>query len=105
MLSFGANSIGAYPDRPIRLIVPSGAGGITDNLARHLVTQLTPLLGQQAFVENKPGASGISGTQFVANAPADGYTLLMVFPSHVTNPSLFAKLPYDSVNLLNQLLL
>lgn len=97
MLSFGANSIGAYPDRPIRLIVPSGAGGITDNLARLLVTQLSPLLGQQVFVENKPGASGISGTQFVANAPADGYTLLMVFPSHVTNPSLFAKLPYDSV--------
>jgi tripartite-type tricarboxylate transporter receptor subunit TctC len=87
----------AYPDKPIRLVIPSGAGGVTDLLARSLVLQLTKELGQQVFVENRPGASGITGSVFVANSPPDGYNLLMVFPSHVTNPSLFNKLPYDSV--------
>lgn len=87
----------AYPDKPIRLVIPSGAGGVTDLLARSLVLQLTKELGQQVFVENRPGASGIAGSVFVANSAPDGYNLLMVFPSHVTNPSLFKKLPYDTV--------
>ena len=86
----------AFPERPIRIVVPSGAGGVTDSLARLLAIELSQNLGQQVFIENRPGASGISGTQFVATAAPDGYTLLMVFPSHVTNPSLFSKLPYDT---------
>jgi tripartite-type tricarboxylate transporter receptor subunit TctC len=87
----------AFPDHPIRLVVPSGAGGVTDSLARLLAIELSQNLGQQVFVENRPGASGITGTQFVATSSPDGYTLLMVFPSHVANPSLFSKLPYDTI--------
>ena len=86
-----------FPDHPIRLVVPSGAGGVTDSLARLLSTELSKNLGQSVFVENRPGASGIAGTQFVASAAPDGYTLLMVFPTHVTNPTLFSKLPYDTI--------
>lgn len=87
----------AFPDHPIRLIIPSGAGGVTDTLARSLTQSMSADLGQQVVVDNRPGASGIVGSEVVANSPADGYTLLMVFPSHAVNPSLFAKLPYDSV--------
>jgi len=86
-----------YPDKPIRLVIPSGSGGVTDLLARNLVLQLSKELGQQVFVENRPGASGITGSLFVANSAPDGYNLLMVFPTHVTNPSLFKKLPYDTL--------
>lgn len=88
---------GEFPNRSIRLVVPSGAGGVTDSLARLLATELSQNLDQPVFVENRPGASGITGSQFVASATPDGYTLLMVFPSHVTNPSLFSKLPYDTL--------
>jgi len=95
-LTFIEHLRAAFPEHPIRLVVPSGAGGVTDSLARLLAIELSQNLGQQVFIENRPGASGISGTQFVATATPDGYTLLMVFPSHVTNPSLFSKLPYDT---------
>jgi tripartite-type tricarboxylate transporter receptor subunit TctC len=88
---------GEFPDHSIRLVVPSGAGGVTDSLARLLAVELSHNLGQQVFVDNRPGASGITGSQFVATSPPDGYNLLMVFPSHVTNPSLFSKLPYDTL--------
>ncbi len=87
-----------YPTRPIRLIIPSGAGGVTDILARNLAPRLGDALGQQVVIDNRPGASGIVGSLIVAKAPADGYTLLMVFPSHVTNPSLFPDVPYDTVS-------
>jgi len=87
----------AYPEKSIRLVIPSGSGGVTDLLARSLVIQLYKELGQQVFVENRPGASGITGSLFVANSQPDGYNLLMVFPSHVTNPTLFGKLPYDTL--------
>lgn len=94
---FSPSSFAAYPEKPIRLVVPSGAGGVTDALARVLSVQMSQLLGQSVFVDNRPGASGITGSQFVANSAPDGYNLLMVFPSHVTNPSLFKKLPYDTL--------
>ena len=86
-----------YPARPIRMIVPSGAGGVTDVLGRVVAHKLGASLGQQVVIDNRPGASGIVGSQIVANAPPDGHTLLMVFPSHVVNASLFAALPYDTV--------
>jgi len=94
-----ANALGAeaYPSRPIRLIVPSGAGGVTDILARILAERMRTSLGQQVVVDNRPGAGGIVGTEIVARASPDGYTLVMVFPSHAVNPSLNAKMPYDSV--------
>jgi len=85
-----------YPSQPIRLLVPAGAGGITDILARIIAAKLTQQLGQQVLVDNRPGAGGIIGTELVAHAAPDGYTLLMVFPSHAANPSLYAKLPYDT---------
>jgi tripartite-type tricarboxylate transporter receptor subunit TctC len=87
----------AYPSHPIRLIVPTGAGGITDILARTIAQKMGASFGQQVVVDNRPGASGIVGSQIVATAPPDGYTLLMVFPSHAVNPSLFASVPFDTV--------
>ena len=87
----------AYPSKPIRIIVPSGAGGITDILARLVAQKVGEQVGQQMVVDNRPGASGIVGSEMVARATPDGYTLLMVFPTHPVNPSLFAKMPYDTV--------
>jgi len=86
----------AYPDHPIRLIVPTGAGGITDVLARLVGQHLGNQLGQPVVVENKAGASGVIGSQFVAQASPDGYTLLFAFPTHVANPSTINSLPYDT---------
>ncbi|MEI2416430.1 tripartite tricarboxylate transporter substrate binding protein [Orrella sp. JC864] len=85
-----------YPERPIRLVVPTGAGGITDILARILGERLGARLGQPIVIENKPGGAGVIGSQSVASAKPDGYTLLMAFPSHVANPSTLKSLPYDT---------
>jgi tripartite-type tricarboxylate transporter receptor subunit TctC len=86
-----------YPSQPIHLIVPTGAGGITDVLARALGDKLGGLLKQTVIVENRPGASGLIGSAYVARAKPDGYTLLMTFPSHVVNPSTIKKMPYDTI--------
>lgn len=86
-----------YPNRPIRLVVPTGAGGNTDTFARIVADKLKAPLGQQVIVDNRSGASGIVGTDIVAKAAPDGYTLLMVFPSHPVNPSLYSDLPYDTL--------
>jgi tripartite-type tricarboxylate transporter receptor subunit TctC len=96
-LSVLFRSAGAdYPERPIRLVVPTGAGGITDVLARILGERLDRLLKQPVVVDNKSGASGIIGSQQVAQAQPDGYTLLFAFPTHVANPSTVKSLPYDT---------
>jgi len=87
-----------FPNRPIRLVVPTGAGGITDILARVLSAKLSPAMGQQVVVDNRTGAGGIIGTDIVAKAAPDGYTLLFAFPSHAVNPSLRSSLPYDTIN-------
>jgi tripartite-type tricarboxylate transporter receptor subunit TctC len=96
-LSAVASAAESYPSRPIRVVIPSGAGGITDILGRVIAQKLTESFGQQVVIDNRPGASGIVGSQIVAKAPPDGHTLLMVFPSHVVNPSLYANMPYDTV--------
>jgi len=93
----GAGAAESYPSRPVRIIIPSGAGGITDILGRVIAPKLTEGLGQQIVVDNRPGASGIVGSQIVAKSAPDGYTLLMVFPSHVVNQSLYPDVPYDTV--------
>jgi tripartite-type tricarboxylate transporter receptor subunit TctC len=80
------------------MVVPTGAGGVTDILARILAERMREALRQQVVVDNRPGAGGIIGSDIVAKAQPDGYTLLMVFPSHPVNPSLNAKMPYDTVN-------
>ena len=92
-----ATAAESYPSRPIRIVIPSGAGGITDILGRIIAQKLGDSLGQQVVIDNRPGASGIVGSQIVAKAAPDGYTLLMVFPSHPVNPSLYANIPYDTV--------
>jgi tripartite-type tricarboxylate transporter receptor subunit TctC len=85
-----------YPNRTIKIIVPTGVGGITDLLARLVGKSISDQLGQPIIIDNRTGAGGILGTRAVAQAEPDGYTLLMVFPSHAANPALYAKLPYDS---------
>ncbi len=87
-----------YPGKSIRIVVPAGAGGITDLLARIVGQKLGENIGQQVVIDNRAGASGIVGSEIVAKAPPDGYMLLMVYPSHAANPGLFAKIPYDTVN-------
>jgi tripartite-type tricarboxylate transporter receptor subunit TctC len=87
-----------YPARPVRLVVPAPPGGGTDILARTLAQKLAERLDQPFVVDNRAGGGGIIGSDVVAKAAADGYTLLMAFTSHVTNPSLQAKLPYDTLN-------
>jgi tripartite-type tricarboxylate transporter receptor subunit TctC len=86
-----------YPTRPIRLVVASSPGGASDILARTLAQKLVEELGQQVVVDNRGGASGVIGTDIVAKAAPDGYTLLIIQPSLTINPSMIKKLPYDAV--------
>jgi len=87
----------AFPNRPIRLVVPYPPGGGTDIVARVLGEKLGASLGQPIVVDNRGGAGGVLGTEIAAKAAPDGYTLLLVPSSHVINPSIYAKLPYDTV--------
>ena len=88
----------AYPARNVRLVAASAPGGTSDILARLLAQKLAEAFKQQFVVENRAGASGILGTDAVAKAQPDGYTLLLIQPSLTINPSIFAKLPYDAIN-------
>jgi tripartite-type tricarboxylate transporter receptor subunit TctC len=87
-----------YPGRTVRIIAPIAPGGATDILSRMLAQKLYESWGQVVQVDNRPGAGGMIGSELAARAAPDGYTLLMVFTSHVTNPSLQSRLPYDTVN-------
>ena len=97
--TFTAQSVSAqsYPARPVRLIAASAPGGTSDILARLLAQHLSADLGQQFVVDNRAGASGIIGTDIVAKAAPDGYTLLLIQPSLTINPHIFAKVPHDAV--------
>jgi len=86
-----------YPVKPIRLIVPAAPGGGTDIVTRSVAPALQENLGQNVLIENRGGAGGIIGTDLVAKANPDGYTLLMVYVSHATNPTLNKTLPYDTL--------
>lgn len=86
----------AYPDHPIRLVVPYPAGGAADTVARIVAAPLGAKLGQTVVVDNRPGASGVIGAGAVAKAAPDGYTLLLDATAHSVNPSLQPKLPYDT---------
>ena len=88
----------AWPNKPIKYIVPFAPGGVSDAVARLVALHLTEKLGQSVIVENKPGVSGILGTQFVAKAPADGYTLMGgTITTHAVNPFFTKALGYDPV--------
>jgi len=85
-----------YPNRPVRLIIPFPPGGINDTVGRLVATQLSTRLGKQVVVDNRGGAGGTVGTELAANAPKDGYTLLVISLAHAVNPWLY-KLPYDPI--------
>jgi tripartite-type tricarboxylate transporter receptor subunit TctC len=86
-----------FPARPVRVLVPYGTGGVTDITARIVTPRLAEALGQQVVVENRPGGASIPGTDAVAKAKPDGYTLLLTSTALAANPILFRKLPYDAV--------
>jgi len=92
-----AQAAPAYPDKPVRLIVPFAAGGFSDVLTRLIGNALSEQWGQPVVVENRAGANGVIGTAAAARAPADGYTLLVTLDSHVSNNFLVKSLPYDTV--------
>jgi tripartite-type tricarboxylate transporter receptor subunit TctC len=85
-----------YPIKPVRVIVPFPPGGVNDTVGRMIATQLSERLGKQFVVDNRSGAAGVVGTELAANAPKDGYTLLIVSLVNAVNPWLY-KLPYDPV--------
>ena len=89
---------GAWPAKPVHIVVPFAPGGTTDILARAIAPELSNALGQQFVVDNKPGAGGNLGAEAVARAPADGYVLLMgTVGTHGINRALYPKLPYDPI--------
>ncbi len=91
-------AVAAYPDKPIRLIVPYAVGGTTDIIARVVGTKLGIELAQSVVVENRPGAGGSIGSSYAAQQPADGYTLVMaVESSHAVNPNVYARRAYDPI--------
>ena len=87
----------AFPSKPLRLVVPFPPGAGTDMFARVLAHKLSESLGQPVMVDNRPGGGAIIGTDIVAKSPADGHTLLLSTTSHAINPSVYSKLPYDTL--------
>ncbi len=86
-----------YPNRPVRIVVPSSAGGGADIIARIITPKLSERLGQQVVVDNRPGAGTMIGGEVVAKAPPDGYTLLMGVSTLATNPVVYKKIAYDAL--------
>ncbi|WP_198972959.1 Bug family tripartite tricarboxylate transporter substrate binding protein [Xylophilus sp. ASV27] len=89
----------AYPNRPIRVVVPYPAGGNTDIIARDVMKEVSGRLGQPVVIDNRPGANSILGTELVARAAPDGYTLLVVIGAYANNESLYRSLPYKPTDL------
>ncbi len=87
----------SYPARPVRMVVPTSPGGVTDVAARLIAPRLSEALGHQIVVDNRAGAGGVIGTDMVAKAAPDGHTLLAVFDSYISNPHVFKNVPYDTV--------
>ena len=86
----------AYPSKPIRFVVPFTPGGSGDIFARPIAQKMSESMGQQVIVENRPGSGGVLGSEVVAKAAPDGYTMMMGLTANVAvNPALYAKLPYD----------
>ena len=84
-----------YPSKPVKIIIPFSAGGVTDIAGRLIAQRLSERLGQQFYIENLGGAGGNLGMAQVARAPADGYTVLLSSSSVTVNPSLYASMPFD----------
>lgn len=98
-ISAAANAQDRYPSKPVRFVVPFAVGGATDIMARIMGQKMGEILGQTFVVDNRPGAGGNLGSDFVAKAPPDGYTILMATASsHAANPNLYKKFPYHPVD-------
>ena len=97
MIFAGPAAAQNYPVKPVRMVVPFPPGGNTDIIARVFAPKMAENLGQQIVVENRGGAGSVIGTDVVAKAAPDGYTILMVSAAHTINPAMIKKLPYDSV--------
>jgi tripartite-type tricarboxylate transporter receptor subunit TctC len=97
LLSAAAQAAESYPSKTVRIVVPSAPGGSVDTLGRLVAQKLSASLGQQFVVENRSGSGGVVGSDIVSKAQPDGYTLLMAYHSHVINPALYSKLPYDTI--------
>ena len=98
LFSLAGSALAQWPDKSIRLVVPFAPGGVTDTSGRLIADALAKRLGQSVFVENKAGASGNIGTNDVASAAPDGYTLVLAFDgTMVINPHVFAKVPFDTL--------
>ncbi|WP_149536424.1 Bug family tripartite tricarboxylate transporter substrate binding protein [Siccirubricoccus phaeus] len=95
-VALAAPASAAFPDRPVRLVVPYAAGGGTDVVSRLVAQAITARLGQPVVVENRTGGGVVGGSEFVARAAPDGYTLLVATTSHTVNPTLLPSLPYDT---------
>jgi tripartite-type tricarboxylate transporter receptor subunit TctC len=93
----GAAFAQAYPAKPVKLIVPFGAGGVADITARVLAQKMSDTIGQQVLVDNRPSAGGIIASEAVAKAEPDGYTLLFITNGNAVSATLFKSLPYDTV--------
>ena len=96
LLVAGAASASTFPQKAVRIVVPFAPGGGTDLIARTLGQEMSKDLGQPVLIDNKPGAGTIIGTDAVAKAPPDGYSLVMASFAHAVNPSLQPKLPFDN---------
>jgi tripartite-type tricarboxylate transporter receptor subunit TctC len=97
MSAFAARAAESYPNRPLRMIVPYAPGGNTDVLARLIAQRLGSAVGQQVVVDNRPGGNTLIGTELLARAPADGYTMMLTTLTFTVVPTLYRKLPYDAV--------
>lgn len=97
LASAGGASAQAYPEKPVRIIVGFAPGGSSDIVARLIAQQVSPVLGQPVLVENRPGTGGIIGSDLVAKAAPDGYTLLLATAGHSTAAAVMKKLPFDAV--------
>lgn len=98
MVATAAEDPSAYPSKPVRFLVPYPPGGGTDVIARIVQARFQALLGQPVMIENRGGAAGTVGTEVVAKAAPDGYTVLFTLSSHTINPAIYSKLRFDTIN-------
>lgn len=97
LLFAGAAFGQAYPEKPVRVVVPLSTGSSSDALARYVAAGLSGFWKQQVVIENAPGANGMTGAAIVAKAPPDGYTLMIMANNHIVNPSLYKNMPFDAI--------